>query len=407
MLQRIIDKYLNSRDYNGLPMYEIGNFNEEEIVDLIKKGLIEVISEREAMNPHIRGFQLNLSIDQQIENIRYGERHTCLYPTKDALKFVDYDASKPYTSAMRRGANQFDIIFFDVEILERYMNNPQYQIWDGGYRGTICIKDEYYKEGEKEDYIKDYGMAYIDGPRLNRAIGVFAIDLARLTAKTQMLWKAFELDNQKSCKVEAGFVKNLVYGEWVTKHWMLMAIIEEIKIINRQCKEIGLKPIFNKEFEIDSLSMPEGYRTILLPTEKNYNDFIMALEKIVVHNISIKPFLVDIGIVRGVERNSEDGSPKGSLVILEEWLNENIKANFDINEVIIEPLKLVRKIRQKPAHEIVKNSYNIEYYEKQELLVCKVFDALRALMMLLGGHPLAQKVVLPEHLKTGENVVFY
>lgn len=80
---------------------------------------------------------------------------------------------------MQNGKVQFDIIFFDVEILERY-NNPKFLIMDNGYRGCISIRDEFYDESGENEYIKDYGMAYIDGDKLNRAIGVFVIDLAKL-----------------------------------------------------------------------------------------------------------------------------------------------------------------------------------------------------------------------------------
>ena len=53
-------------------------------------------------------------------------------------------------------------------------------------------------------------MAYIDGDKLNRAIGVFVIDLARLSPRIQMLWKGFELENQEECKINSGFVENLI-----------------------------------------------------------------------------------------------------------------------------------------------------------------------------------------------------
>lgn len=49
---------------------------------------------------------------------------------------------------------------------------------DNGYRGCISIRDEFYDESGENEYIKNYGMAYIDGDKLNRAIGVFVIDLA-------------------------------------------------------------------------------------------------------------------------------------------------------------------------------------------------------------------------------------
>lgn len=407
MLNQIIDKYINSRDFNGLPIYEIDNYDEKTVAELIRQGFVEAISEREVLNPHIRGFQLQLPIDQQLENIKHAEWHTCLYPTEKALESVEINYSTPYTNEMRKGAEQFKIVFFSIEILERYVNNPQYNIWDCGYRGTICIKDEYYREGENEDYIKDYGMAYINGPVLNRAIGVFLCDLSDLTPKTQMLWKAFELENQDECKVEAGFYKNLILGQWVTKHWILQVILEAIKVINSQCRAIGLDPLFNKEFQTDSSSMPEGYRTILLPTEKNYNDFVMAIEKMIVHNISIKTFQKDVAGISAIERKNEKGEFKGSIVMLDEWLKKNVKANFDINDVIIQPLKDIRKIRQKPAHELITNTYDVEFYEKQEILVEGIFGSLRALAALFSGHPLAKSVVIPEQLISGKDVVFY
>lgn len=34
---------------------------------------------------------------------------------------------------------------------------------DNGYRGCISVKDEFYEESGENEYIKDYGMAYIDG----------------------------------------------------------------------------------------------------------------------------------------------------------------------------------------------------------------------------------------------------
>ena len=110
---------------------------------------------------------------------------------------------------LRKGIKQFDIIFFDIEILERYANNPKFFIIDNGYRGSIYPEDQYLEENEIDnEYVKNYGMAYIDGPTFKRAIGVFAYDLSKMTAKKQQLWRAFELESQDKCHVCPGFVKN-------------------------------------------------------------------------------------------------------------------------------------------------------------------------------------------------------
>ena len=51
-----------------------------------------------------------------------------------------------------------------------------YDVFDG------LTKEQLEEKGIKEDeYIKDYGMAYIEGKEINRAIGVFVCDLAKLS----------------------------------------------------------------------------------------------------------------------------------------------------------------------------------------------------------------------------------
>jgi len=72
---------------------------------------------------------------------------------------------------------------------------------DNRYRGNIYVKDEYIDDKTIEDeYIKDYGLAYIDGKNLERAVGVFVCDLAKLSSQKQMLWKGFELPNQRNAR---------------------------------------------------------------------------------------------------------------------------------------------------------------------------------------------------------------
>lgn len=201
LLNEVINFYLGSSSFNGLPIYDIDDYDIEAMVELINEGMVEAISEKDVLNPHIKGFELGLSKKHQIENAKDVDSHTCFYPTDKALEKVKVDYQRPYTALMQNGKAQFDIIFFDVEILERYNNNPRFLIMDNGYRGCISVKDEFYEESGENEYIKDYGMAYIDGEKLNRAIGVFVIDLAKLSPRIQMLWKGFELEDQDSCKI--------------------------------------------------------------------------------------------------------------------------------------------------------------------------------------------------------------
>ncbi|MDM0787962.1 AAA family ATPase [Clostridium perfringens] len=408
VLNEIIEYYLNSKDFNGVPLYRMKNYDYDILCKLIDENIIEVLSDSEVINPHIKGMKLNIPKEKQKINIKNRENYSVLYPTKEALKNINIEYTSPYTEIMQRGENQFKIIYFDIEILERYINNPKFIVMDNGYRGNIYPKDEYYEDKIIEDeYIKDYGMAYIEGNEINRAIGVFVCDLAKLSPRKQMLWKGFELLEQDKCKINSGFVKNLLYGEWVTKVWIFHALLEEMKIINKQCEAMEIPKLFNKTFGTHYTEMPEGYRNIFLPSLKNYYDFILVLEKMLVHNISYKTFQKKTPYIISVERTDERGKDKGSLVMFDEWLNKNISTKEDMSELIIKPLKNIRKIRQKPAHELTSNKYDISLYKKQIDLMNDTYSAIRAIRLFFSNHPLTKNIEVPEYLITGEDIISY
>ena len=196
LLEHILEYYLSSGDFNGTPSYNIKNYNQEDMEELINDGLIETVSESEAINPHIKGFDFKLSTEQHLANASGNNGQVCFYPTVKALQGVTADYSKPYTALLQKGYAQFELIFFDIEVLERYINNPKYTITDYGYKGSICIQDTYWQESLHGEYIQEYGMAYKKGNTIIRAVAVFVRDLARLSPKTQMLWKSFEHENQ-------------------------------------------------------------------------------------------------------------------------------------------------------------------------------------------------------------------
>ncbi len=408
VLNEIIKHYIRSHDFNGLPVYNMKYYDYNILCELIDEGLIEVLSEKEVINPHIKGFDLNIPANRQKENIFNKENYSVLYPTRKALESIPLDYTKPYSVLMQKGEKQFKIIYFNIEILERYVNNPKFVIMDNGYRGNIYVKDEYIDDKAIEDeYIKDYGMAYIDGKDLERAVGVFVCDLAKLSSQKQMLWKGFELPNQRKCKINAGFVDNLIKGEWVMETWIFHALIEEMKVINEQCEHMGIPKLFNKTFGIHYSEMPEGFRNILLPTLKNYYDFVLVLEKIIVHNISYKTFQKDTPHIRGIDRKDESGKDKGSLGMLEEWLSKNIRTQENLTVLIIKPLRNIRTIRQKPAHELISNQYDVTLYQKQFDLINDTYTAIRAIRLFFANHPLAKDVKIPEHLISGTDIVNY
>lgn len=408
VLKEIVDYYLGSRDYNGLPVYNMKHYSYALLCELIDENKIEVLSD-EVLNPHVKCFPITVDKEIQKKNIARS-KHAVLYPTEEFLKSQNIQCTAPYSQLMKLGCHQFKVLYFDIEILERYINNPKFFIFDDGYRGNIYIKDEYCDEEEtlQYEYIKDYGMAYPKKGKFNRAIGVFVYDLAKLSEQKQQLWKGFELQNQSNWDIHPGFIKNLILGDWVTEFWVYHAVLLEMSVINEFCDAMQIPKLFNHTYGIHPTEIPEGYRNIFLPTKKNFYDFVLVLEKILVHNISYKIFQKTAPNVKPIERQTTDGKDKGSLSMLEEWLDVNSSAKLeDIQKIIIEPLKRIRKIRQVPAHELISNDYDLDYYKQQNELMGDVYSAIASVRRLLSTHPNTKTVEVPDVLDDVENIVGY
>ena len=128
----------------------------------------------------------------------------------------------------------------------------------------------------------------------------------------------------------------------------------------------------------------------------------------VVHNISYKTFQKSALHIVSIERKDENGNDKGSLVMFDEWLNKNIRASENLSQIIIKPLRNIRKIRQKPAHELTSNKYDITLYKDQYDLMNDTYTAIRAIRLFFNNHPLVRNnVEIPEYLITGESIASY
>lgn len=211
------------------------------------------------------------------------------------------------------------VVYFDVHVLERYFNNPKYYIFYSGYRGKISIKDEYFDASTENEYIKNFGLAYEKKNPEKRAIVAFAADLAKISNKAQGHWYSHLLENSDDYYPNSGFIKNLIHGEWVEDISIFDALLMEIHFINKMCESIELPPMYKEEFKYNSMrkeDRPINYHIVLLPTRDNYYNFINTLEKLVINNLEPKTFTQDALLIKGVERKTEEGFNKGTLVLI-------------------------------------------------------------------------------------------
>lgn len=305
--------------------------------------------------------------------------------------------------------NYLKAVYFDVHVLEKYFDNPQYSVFYSGYRGSISIKDEFYDRSKGSEYIKNFGLAYRKiNPEL-RLIVAFASDLAKLSEKAQAHWYSHLLDDSDSYYPNNGFIKNLIYGEWVKDISIFDALLMEIYFINRMCESIGITKLYKEEFEYNTMNKddkPMYYHIVLLPTRDNYYNFVNTLEKLVINNMQAKTFLENAYLVEGLDGKNDDGFNKGTLVLLSEWFAKNTNA-LNIDQDIINPLKELRKLRQKPAHQIYDNVFDERIWMDQKKLMHNTYSSVRGIRLLLANHPLASNVKIPKILFDGKNIVQY
>lgn len=405
ILQQIKNKYLKSNDFNGLPAYQIGEQNRKIILELFKENSIDVISSKFILNPHIKLFNLNVSEEEVIEEIENNYNEIVLYPSEKVLKCESVNIKKPFTEELVKGKPQLEVVYFNIEILEEYYNNPKYDITFNGYKGNINLKEEYTNEDNYE-YVRDFAMAYKNGDRNKRAVGIILRDLTRLSETNQLKWYVKRIENQEDYEAEADFISNML-GEWANCYWIYDCLLEEMKLINKICDCMQLSHIFKKEYNINDDEM-RHYKTILLPTKNNYNNFLMILEKLLVNNLNPNTFISKISGFKNVENTkNEDGTQKASIKLFSEWLQLNVINNDKLQTDVIVPLKKIRKLRQKPAHDLQADVYDETIWEKQNNLIKEVYGAIRIIRLLFYNRPQAKSVEIPEYLYRGENIVTY
>jgi hypothetical protein len=314
LLNKIVDQYLNSNNFNGLSILDLTRKEVELCKELLVEDKIEIYSAAFVPNPHIKSVPLNKEIKtaMYIEEIEKSDS-VIFYPTEATMKKIPLDEEKPFTLMLMKGKCQLEIVYFNVEVLESYFQDPRYKVSSYDYRGNIYPVEGFYDELEGE-WLRDYGLAYHQEMKNNkRAIGVFICDLAKMSLNAQLRWKINFLTNQEEFHINSGFLKNTIYSEWVDEVSIYDALLEEMIVINKMCGKIGIPVLFKKIFKPHEYEKPEDYRIIILPTLKNYYAFVTSLEKLIVDNINHKTFLIEAELIRPVERNNDDGNPKGSL----------------------------------------------------------------------------------------------
>lgn len=392
ILNDILKHYFDSRDFNGLPIFgDEPDDRRAATVRLVKAGKVQVVSDEDYLNPHIRPWPSKRTIESQvasIENLKHGDPSVVLYPTPDALK--SYRKKKrypgmPFRQDMGNGKGTLELAFFRTDVLEQYRNDPRYHFsyWDFG--ASMSISDDAYDDpdepkGDKTHHLH-MGFAYDltgfepdnpDSP-IKRLVASYYGDLADLSDIHQQRWKTYQVDSAGIEPHPAWWMSQM--GHFPDGIGPFAKLFSELEAINELFVNICGKPLFK------SSQKPDDFGWILRPSQSEWDRFVHDMDKILSENIDHSTLTAV-----GVSRKTPAGEVKGSLARLEEFLQRTGLTANDTKR-LLETFREIRAARTKPAHKIRKNITDKTYVHKQIHILSEVNNRLTGLRNWLQKHP--------------------
>ncbi len=390
-LKRIIQRYIESRDFNGFYLDGTDQRERQTAIKLTQAGLVQVVSEEDYPNPHIRPWPSRRTVEQQVASIStltpdsYG---VCLYPTPEGLKKQRpsrRSTGQPYRQAMARGKGTLELAYYNFEVLEQYRNDPRFSFEFYDFGAKVDTTDKTYFDQSEPEHdktgIQHIGFAYDlssydrgdpESPVIRRVCAFYG-DLAELSPVHQQRWKTYEVkpDSLKPHPVWWG----QQMGHWADAPGPFEQFFFELKSLNELHARAFGKPLFRTD------ERPSDFGWILRPSQHEWDRFIQDLDKLLSDNISHEA--LDLP---GVPRLDGAGKNIGTLNRLETLLTTRGNSTENIKKVL-KPFRKVRQARQKPAHTLRKNITDKTFVHKQIALLEDVTATLSALRYFWQSHP--------------------
>lgn len=429
----VLDFFVNSNDFNGISLTALSKKCKIEYQQLIDHAISlvnqDIISVQASVNPHIIGL-LHFDRDTQIKILNDAQQNktkvitkisktismtsdshlVCVYPSRTYLKEnreISKFSTSPYTLKLALGEPQLQAHFFEIEVLDRYYKDPRLTFEFEDYSGMISYKEDtqnipLVKESDQV-FLKTFGLGFDrDG---NRAAVVFLRYLSDLSPEHQIFWKTKEID--EGCKMLQEYYENAIAANWTNSYSVFSAFLEEQNTLNTLAKAIIGETLFNKTFQDEN--RPLEFTFFFIPTTKNYEDFVHLFDKMISDNINKAFFKRDLDLFEENEIRTGvfERKEKGTLRLLEEWLNLVIKMEKENGvKELVKPFRQVRSERQSPAHKINQNVYDKSLFKKQMDLVTDVYYSMKSLRRLFQKHPNTRRIEVPEWLDDGKIKMF-
>lgn len=392
LMSLIRDRYLGSGEFNGLHIRaDLVEPARAPAIELLDAGLIQVVTGADYGNIHIRSWPSKRSTADQIEDLRdltssdYG---VCLYPTAAGMKGVRLPSrltGRPYARAMARGKGTLELAYFQFDVLEQYRNDSRFRFGFGDSGASMGISDEAYED--KDVFERDHvGLSHIgfaydlsayepDDPEspIVRRVAVFYCDLITLTPEHQRRWETYQVDEANLEPHPLWW--NSQMGRWPDGVGPIDRLVMELTNLNELAVLAFGEPMFR------STERPADMGWLLRPSQREWDDFILQLDKVLSDNLRS-----DFFKAAGVPGVDEGGKQIGTLNRFQRFMQSGGAAE-DRARKVLGPLREVRAARMAPAHAIRANITDRTFIHQQIELLKRLYSALGATRHWLATHP--------------------
>ncbi|BAJ74526.1 hypothetical protein MTES_1562 [Microbacterium testaceum StLB037] len=394
LLARVKKRYLGSRDFNGLHVSrrESSDTVLDAAIELVDAGLVQVVGPSDYMNIHIRPWPSRRTVSDQILELRElteNEYGVALYPMAKAMKGVrlpkKYEQA-PFSRAMARGRSTLEVAYFSTDVLEGYRNDARFRFGMGDFGISFGLTDEAYEEEEEKEFegttsLIHLGFGYdVRGhdasdpdSTIVRRVAAFYGDLDDLTPAHQQRWASYQVDSDGVDPHPVWFRSQM--GHWPDAVGPFHRLTQELKNLNELWENVWNGRLFRTH------RTPDDFGWILRPDQREWDHFILSLDKLLSDNID--PKALDRA---GASKTNDVGQTLGTLARLEVFMMANGVAR-EKSQWALKPLREVRAARQKPAHALRSNVTDRTLVRKQMDLMHDVNEVLINIRQWLASYP--------------------
>lgn len=446
LLNYILKFYINSIDFNGCRLHDL--YKRFPNIKLLKISIIRLLQSKEIdlyycdTNPYVKNFSLNIPRKKMIEliealpetynfnkyykeisisdiTIKVAEEQEndplfpiSLFPSSKVIKKYIKTKPKylnlpPFNKMLMEGMPHLHFLYFRIDVLNRFLNDPRYTVHNYDYTGLIYYnfrEDNNLEKDMHDIYLSHFGIAYNKITKEN-AITIFPHDLRRLSLKHQCYFYSYLLKCQNDYLPESDYYKN-VMGESSDGISIFDAFIQEMVLINQMFKIICGQNLFTKIATFNNTSRPEYFHSFLAPTNITYCNFCRTLFRLVIDQLNKKAMLLFAKKLNIYYKEIEN---LGTMTLLQEIFNKGFQANNgeETGTKIINIWKTeIHESRNIQSHSFIEDKYDIKIYTKYRKTLQEAYISIRLIRLVLSEYPIIKKSIKDGNIVISDDLFY-